>query len=110
VVAEYEARTAALERDNLVGSMSGVANPYDNAQAESFMKTLKVGEVDLAGYETFKDVAVRLPRSIEDGLQRPAACTRLSFTRRVRNATCPAGGLVRLTPVVQPQGFTPVER
>jgi putative transposase len=32
----------ALARDGLVGSMSAPANPYDNAQAESFMKTLKV--------------------------------------------------------------------
>ena len=45
--------------------MSEVANPYDNAQAESFMKTLKVEEVYLAGYETFEDVTARLPKFIE---------------------------------------------
>jgi transposase InsO family protein len=28
-------------------------NPYDNAKAESFMKTLKVEEVYLMAYETF---------------------------------------------------------
>ena len=37
--------------------MSAPANPYDNAQAKSFMKTLKVEQVYTAGYETFSDVA-----------------------------------------------------
>jgi putative transposase len=41
-------------------------NPYDNAKAESFMKTLKHEEVHLNGYETFQDVVVRLPRFLEE--------------------------------------------
>jgi putative transposase len=41
-------------------------NPYDNAKAESFMKTLKGEEIYLMEYETFDDVAVSLPRFIED--------------------------------------------
>ena len=45
--------------------MSAVANPYDNAQAESFMKTLNAEEVYISGYETFADVTARLPRFIE---------------------------------------------
>ena len=40
--------------------------PYDNAKAESFMKTLKHEEVHLNGYETFADVATRLPRFLEE--------------------------------------------
>lgn len=45
--------------------MSGVGNPYHNAQAESFIKTLKLEEIYRAGYGTFADVAVRLPIFIE---------------------------------------------
>lgn len=55
-----------LADHGLAGSMSALANPYDNAQAESFMKTLKVEEVYIAGYRTYEDVVERLPRFIED--------------------------------------------
>lgn len=41
-------------------------NPYDNAKAESFMKTLKVEEVDPLECETFEDVAASLPNFIEN--------------------------------------------
>ena len=37
-------------------SMSAKGNPYDNAKAESFMKTLKVEEVYMADYENFEEV------------------------------------------------------
>jgi putative transposase len=49
----------------LVGSMGRRGNPYDNAKAESFMKTLKVEAVYLMMYETFADVTADLPRFID---------------------------------------------
>lgn len=55
-----------LAQHGFQGSMSRRGNPYDNAKAESFMKTLKVEEVYVAGYRTFADVAERLPRFIDD--------------------------------------------
>src|SRR5947209_7328916 len=52
---------AELAKHGLNVSMGRRGNPYDNAKAESFMKTLKVEEVYLMEYETFEDVAASLP-------------------------------------------------
>lgn len=41
-------------------------NPYDNARAESFMKTMKVEAVYPMACDTFGDVAENPPRFIEE--------------------------------------------
>ena len=41
-----------LSARNIAVSMSRIANPYDNAKAESFMKTLKAEEVNAKAYAT----------------------------------------------------------
>jgi len=45
-----------LQRHALQISMSRVGNPYDNAKAESFMKTLKAEEVNGRDYRNFDQV------------------------------------------------------
>jgi len=47
-------------------SMSGKANPYDNAKIESFFRTLKVEEIYMFEYETYVEVLERIPYFIEE--------------------------------------------
>lgn len=39
--------------------------PYDNAKVESFMNTVKCGEIYINAYETVDDVVGQLPRFID---------------------------------------------
>jgi putative transposase len=47
-------------------SMAAVGNPYENAKAESFFKTLKREEVYLKEYRTFEEAQTNLARFIDD--------------------------------------------
>lgn len=57
---------AVLKEKEFVISMSNKGNPYDNAQAESFMKTIKCEEVYMWDYKTIDDVLKRIPFFIEE--------------------------------------------
>ena len=65
---QYAAETyrQLLTDHGLLGSMGRRGNPYDNAKAESFMKTLKVEAIYPMAYETFQDVIEQLPHFIEE--------------------------------------------
>jgi putative transposase len=65
---QYAARAyrARLAQHGIVGSMSRCGNPYDNAFAESFFKTLKYEEILLHGYRTMDDVLSRLPHFLDE--------------------------------------------
>ena len=90
--------------------MSRRGNPYDNAKAESFMKTLKVEAVYLMAYETFEDVAADLPRFHRRGLQRSQAPLRAWIPEpgTVRGPTRPVDGSNPQPETVHPEGRTPV--
>jgi putative transposase len=60
---EYVSR---LEEIGARVSMSATGNPYDNAKAESFFKTLKREEVYLKDYQTFADAEANLGPFIDD--------------------------------------------
>lgn len=59
---EYVARLQSMEAQV---SMSAVGNPYDNAKAESFFKTLKREEVYLKQYQTFQEAEDNIREFIE---------------------------------------------
>ena len=47
-------------------SMASVGNPYENAKAESFFRTLKLEEVYLKDYRTFEEAEENIGRFIEE--------------------------------------------
>jgi putative transposase len=55
-----------LKDNGIAISMSGKANPYDNAKMESFFRTLKVEEVYMSEYITFEDALNSIPYFIEE--------------------------------------------
>jgi transposase InsO family protein len=57
--------TDLLKEQGIRISMSRTGNPYDNAQAERFMRTLKYEEVYLFEYETMLEARARISHFLE---------------------------------------------
>lgn len=60
-----QAYTGLLQQHQVTISMSRKGNPYDNAYAESFMKTLKYEEVHRYEYRDLQEVRQRIEQFIE---------------------------------------------
>jgi len=60
-------------------SMSRLGNPYDNAKAERFMRTLKYEEVHLTEYETLIEARASIRRFIEDVYNRKRLHSALGY-------------------------------
>lgn len=57
--------TSLLKQSGVQISMSRKGNPYDNAKAESFMKTLKCEQVYLSEYENLSDARAQIGHFLE---------------------------------------------
>jgi transposase InsO family protein len=71
--------TALLKAHDIQASMSRVGNPYDNAKAESFMKTLKREEVDGGAYRDATDARNRIGSFIEQVYNRQRLHSALDY-------------------------------
>jgi transposase InsO family protein len=75
-------------------SMSRTGNPYDNAKAERFMRTLKHEEVFLSDYQTLTEARASIRRFINDVYNRKRLHSALGylppveFERRFLQPTC----------------------
>ncbi len=90
---------AILKAHDIQASMSRVGNPYDNAKAESFMKTLKQEEVDGTAYRDVAEARARIGSFIETVYNRQRLHSALDYlapeeyerhTPRLRRAVPPA--------------------
>lgn len=71
--------TTLLRDSGIAISMSRRGNPYDNAQAESFMKTLKYEEVYLSEYANLQEARERIGYFLEQVYNRERLHSRLGY-------------------------------
>jgi transposase InsO family protein len=71
---------ARLQAHGIVPSMSRVGCPYDNAMAESFMKTLKTEEVEGRPYRDLAHATTHIGDFIEQVYNRQRLHSALAYT------------------------------
>jgi transposase InsO family protein len=71
--------TVLLEAHGTQPSISRVGNPYDNAQAESFMKTLKQEEVDGRNYRDLSHARETIGIFVDDVYNRQRLHSALTY-------------------------------
>lgn len=73
---------ASITRLQSVGaqiSMAGKGNPYENAQAERFFRTLKTEEVTLKAYQTFQEAHANVAQFIDEVYNTKRLHSRLGY-------------------------------
>jgi len=70
---------ALLAAHQIQSSMSRIGNPYDNAKAERFMRTLKQEEVYGSDYRDLADARLRIGEFIEDVYNRQRLHSALNY-------------------------------
>jgi putative transposase len=74
-----QAYVEKLQAHGFAISMSRTGNPYDNARAESFMKTLKTEEVYLHQYRNQEEARASIQRFLEDVYNRKRLHSSLGY-------------------------------
>ena len=74
-----QAYVELLQASGFTISMSRAGNPYDNALAESFMRTLKCEEVHLRDYRDLEDARARIGEFLEDYYNRRRLHSALAY-------------------------------
>src|ERR1019366_8536151 len=89
--------TAQLEQHGIRISMSRVATPYDNAQAESFIKTLKYEEVYRTEYRNLEEARTSIAEFLEKIYRSDVRLGKAALTSclspRVHSRTLPSSPL-----------------
>lgn len=84
--------TVLLQAHGIQPSMSRVGNPYDNARAESFIKTLKQEEVDGREYRDLNHAREAIGAFIEDTYNRQRLHSALAYRPPVEFETSLSAG------------------